>query len=382
MKISLADFCNRRLTDENLIYLAFLSVFLPYYITAVFLIAIPVYLFFTHRLDGLFRKNSTVWIIVFTIYSAIVAACNLNLIGVICSIGFFLLMIILLYTRQRFTVHSFERGLDICCIAGTVTSLLCFAEYAWNMLHPVQSGIYRCRLYFFNCNYLATVLATVIIICGYKVLSGRRRKMWYYAAAVFCAFGAYLTGSLLVWVEVLIGMAALLLLMRKHQMLSILLLLAGTACIVLYCVPELLPRIQDSNITTDNRVVIWRTSLQAIAKSPIFGRGFLTYYHIYSDFPGSYPTTHAHNILLEPILSFGIVGTALMLIPLIYYYRRVILCRNAQNKLNATSLILALSCALVIHGTTDLTFMWIQTGLLYCLIMGGVGIEERMLKID
>ena len=165
-------------------------------------------------------------------------------------------------------------------------------------------------------------------------------------------------------------------------MLSILLLLAGTACIVLYCVPELLPRIQDSNITTDNRVVIWRTSLQAIAKSPIFGRGFLTYYHIYSDFPGSYPTTHAHNILLEPILSFGIVGTALMLIPLIYYYRRVILCRNAQNKLNATSLILALSCALVIHGTTDLTFMWIQTGLLYCLIMGGVGIEERMLKID
>ena len=107
----------------------------------------------------------------------------------------------------------------------------------------------------------------------------------------------------------------------------------------------------------------------------------LTYFNIFKNYPGSYPTTHSHNIFLEPILSFGIIGTVILLVYLLYFYKRVITCHNAQNQIKITALILSLTCAILIHGTTDLTFMWIQTGLLYCLIMGGLGVEERMLKL-
>ena len=64
------------------------------------------------------------------------------------------------------------------------------------------------------------------------------------------------------------------------------------------------------------------------------------------------------------------------------YVKRAICCRNAQTKLQQTSLILAALAALVVHATVDLTFLWIQTGLLYSLILGGIGGEERLLGFD
>ena len=106
------------------------------------------------------------------------------------------------------------------------------------------------------------------------------------------------------------------------------------------------------------------------------------YYHIYANYPGSYATTHCHNLLLDLLLNFGVVGTVFPIWFIVGYVKRAICCRNAQTKLQQTSLILAALAALVVHATVDLTFLWIQTGLLYCLILGGIGGEERLLGFD
>ena len=371
------------LSDEKLILALFISIFLPFYLTAAVLLIAIIYIIKQRKLSDVFEKNGNAWAMAFTIYTFAVGLLNLNFVGAACSIGFIALMLVGAFTRKFITPNIFEKGLNLTCLCGVITTVICLLDFLYNELILNHPGVYRCTLYFLNSNYLATIFATVIIVCGYKVLYHKGRAITYYSTALICAVGAYLTGSMFVWVEVFIGCAALLAFTRRHQMLSALFLLAGTGIIVLYCMPGLLPRIQDSNITTDNRVIIWTVTLKAIkAATPFFGQGFLTYFHIQGNYPESYPTAHSHSIFLEPIASFGIIGTVLIAVFFIYYYKKVITCRNAQNKFGMSALILAITCAILVHATTDLTFMWIQTGLFYCLIMSGIGIEEKLLKIE
>ena len=359
------------------------SIFLTFVCTAMALAIAFIYIIINQKVVGCFEKQGGIWVILFSIYCLVISIVNLNFIGFACAIAFLALIVIAKFIRKYITLDLLEKCFDITCIMAALTTLICLIDFIYNQFILSHKGIYRCTLYFFNSNYLATLFATVIIICGYKLLNHKRKPFFYYIVAIFCALGAYLTGSMFVWVEVFIGCSAMLLLTRKHQLLSSLFLLAATFIIVLYCIPNILPRISQSNITTDNRVIIWNTTLNAIKDaSPIFGKGFLTYFHIKGDYAGSYNTAHSHSIFLEPILSFGIIGTILIVTYFSYFYKRVFLCRNAQHKYSISSLILAISLAILVHSTTDLTFMWLQTGLFYCLIFASIGVEEKFLKIE
>ena len=369
--------------NKAIIYTLFISVFLPYLITALVVIGVCLYLFIFQQGLAVFKNRKTLPIVLFSIYSAVIALVNLNFIGLCCSIGFFMMIAVLYYCRRCCTTEIFEGGLRLCCLMGTVVALFCFFEYYINTVILESKGVYRCTLYFFNCNYLATVLASVMLICAYKIIVYQKYPLLYSAAALLCGCAVYLTGSMLVWVEILFGLSMLLGLTRRNQLLSILLLFGATALIVLYCAPYLMPRLVDfSGVTTDNRISIWSVALQDIKKNPLFGRGFLGYYHIYQNYPGSYPTTHCHNFFIDVLLNFGIIGAIPLFIFILQYLKRAILCRNAQAKLQISSLILALLFALAVHAMADLTFLWIQTGLLYCLILGGLGNEERLLSLE
>ena len=61
------------------------------------------------------------------------------------------------------------------------------------------------------------------------------------------------------------------------------------------------------------------------------------------------------------------------------YYSKVSECKELLRTNEAATLILTISAAVVAHTTTDLTLLWIQTGLLYALILGGIGIDEKTL---
>ena len=374
---------NKLFNDKTIIYMLFGSIFLPFFLTAAIMLIEFLYIVLNKKIVGCFEKGGAIWAIIFFIYCTIVSILNLNFIGVAGAIALLAMVVIAKFIRKYITIAVLEKGFDILSFMAILTVAICLIDFIYNEFILHHKGVYRCTLYFFNSNYLATLFATVIIICGYKVINHKRKPFYYYLVALICALGAYLTGSMFVWVEVFIGCSAMLLLTRKHQLLSSLFLLAGTFIIVLYCIPDILPRINQSNITTDNRIIIWKTTLSAIKDAtPFFGKGFLTYFHIKDNYPGSYETGHSHSIFLEPILSFGIIGTIFVIIYFVYFYKRVIVCRNAQHKYYVSSLIMAMTFAILVHSTTDLTFMWIQTGLLYCLIFASIGIEEKFLKIE
>lgn len=359
-----------------------MSVFFPFYLTALVVIGFGFYILFNKKARSfVFKEKYFGLFFVFSLYSAIVGVLNLNILGVLCSVFFFLVFLIGAYFKNTIQKELYERGLTVMVYMGALTGILTLAEFLYkcNILNPPY--YYRAQLYFFNPNYLATLFSMAIIVCAYKVVCRKGSKLIYYICAALCGVGVYLTGSLFALVEIFVGVAAVLLLSKRHQMLSALLLLTATMCIVIYCMPDILPRLKQANITTENRISIWLTSLDMLKTNFIFGGGYLTYFNIQSNYPGAYYTTHAHNIVLEPTLSFGVVGVILLILFFTFFYKRVLICRNYQSKSKASCLILAISIAAFIHASTDMTLIWIQTAFMFSLILSGVGHEERLLKI-
>ena len=93
-----------------------------------------------------------------------------------------------------------------------------------------------------------------------------------------------------------------------------------------------------------------------------------------------YQTAHTHNFAIESLLSFGIIGSVLLLLLLWSYYSKVAECKELMRNNTATTLILSISAAVLIHSTTDITLLWINTGVLYAIILGAVGIDEKALN--
>ena len=362
--------------DENLIYALVFSIFTHYVAAgAMLVICTAIFLIKKRARKAIFAVKYGYVGFAFCALTALVALICKNYIGALCSLGAFLIFVTGIYSHTVITKSVYETMLKICCAGGVVATAVAITE------RLIQIGVkgYYCKAGFFNSNYLASTLCAIVIICAYKVITRQGNIFYYYGIAAFCAIGMYLTGSMFIWVELLIGVSVLLSLNRKHNILSIFLILAAFACAIVYLVPDILPRFSQSGQTVYNRILIWEFSLDSLKDSFFFGHGFLSYMHLIKGVPGAYFTTHAHNIILEPLLSFGIIGSVILISFFGMYFRRLLICKSFLRHSHISALILAMTAAVLVHGLIDMTMLWIQTGLLYALVMSGVGAEEKLL---
>jgi hypothetical protein len=77
------------------------------------------------------------------------------------------------------------------------------------------------------------------------------------------------------------------------------------------------------------------------------------------------------------LLNFGIVGSGILLIYIIKYYKKVFNLCFKKNNTMITSLILAITASALVHGTTDITLLWVQTLPLFLFILSGLGSFEN-----
>lgn len=362
---------------ENLIYIAFLSVFVHFIVTALILIVLGIYLLANKNYRSLMARQEGKFVFVaFTLYTVLVALYNRNFIGVACSFAFFLIIIVSSFVRATITEKVFDRCLDLCCYASVFLGISALIEKLLNS----QTPGYSCKLWFFNENYFCAVAVALVLICAYKATSHKGPVLIYYICAVFGLLAMYLGESMFAFVELFVGLCVLLILKKKHLLLAAFLMAVVVCLIIVFMVPDIFPRLSESGVTTERRIRIWNEAMPFIKENPLFGRGFLSYYQISGQNPSMYQTTHTHNFAIEFLLSFGIIGTFLLIIFLWTYYHKVSECKELLRVNCATTLILTISSAVIIHMTTDMTLMWIQTGLLYGLIMGGLGVDEQTLN--
>lgn len=236
----------------------------------------------------------------------------------------------------------------------------------------------RISAVFSHPNYFGTVVATVIIICAYKILTSKENKWFFFLVASVNIISMYLCKSMFAFVEVFIGIAILLLVLKKHKLLTIWLSAAFCGAFLIFIMEvNLIPRLYDVSVTLGLRQKIWQLALGEIKGNPLFGRGFMSFRYLFHTAYRNRVIPHSHSIYLDLILNFGIIGSVLFMWYFVNFYISVITSCFKKNNVTVAALILAVTGAALAHGATDLTLLWIQTLPLFLLILAGQGVEER-----
>ena len=183
--------------------------------------------------------------------------------------------------------------------------------------------------------------------------------------------GLFLSASLMAMVSLFFALLVLLTLEKRWLWLVALLGATGLAFLLLWLVPGILPHAAGALHSFEIRLPIWQLSLVMFAQAPVFGRGFLSYWLFSPDYVGQnlgFPvrvTTCAHNLVLDGLLSFGVVGVLLVG----WYLVRVVIaaCRRHRQGSPFGALTLAALTAAAVHGLFDVTAVWPPVAILLAM---------------
>jgi len=316
--------------------------------------------------------------ILFFAYSIIIPCLYRNWIGVVVGIGVILALILGLFLRSIMTRVLYKKVLTLICLLSIMSTCCAISEKFIISLIDKSYFNNRIAAMFFHPNYFGTIISTVIIICVYKIFASKGQKWFYYVIAIMNVISLYLCESMFAWVEVFIGITVLLIVFKKHKLLAVWLFGAILGSYVIFGLNiDIIPRLSDAGVTTMLRIKIWKSAIHQIRIAPLFGHGFMSYSYVNKSYYLKRLIPHAHNIYLDMILNFGVVGTALLLWYFIKYYIAVIKICFKGKKTLITSLILSITAAALVHGLTDITLLWVQTMPLFLIVLSGIGAYEK-----
>lgn len=364
------------LLEANIAIYATAAIFLPYILSTIVLIFLSMYLLINKQTrQMIFINKGALLLKIFLAYMVVVPLVFQNWAGFATGVVVILAAVLGLYIRNIMTKELFEKVMTLMCTFSLTSAGYAIVE---KFVNSIEQGSSRVSAVFFYPNYFGTVVGIVIIICAYKVLTKQENRWFYYMVAFMNLISVYLCKSMFVWVEVFVGVAVLMILLKRHRLLSLWLFAAAIGgFLVLFLGVNIIPRLNDVEVTVRLRQQIWSEAFSAIASAPWFGHGFYSYMFLFRSTYLNQLIPHSHSIYIDTVLNFGIIGTTIMLIYFTKVYRIVLrICFKEKNTM-ITSLILAVTAASLVHGITDVTLLWVQTMPMFLLILAGIGACER-----
>lgn len=353
------------------------SLFLPHVISVVLLSVICFIAFLKYDiLKDIFAQKGKAVTYSFFLLEVIVSLVYKNWIGAGIMMSFFLLVIYIAFYREHISQKVFAYILDISLILSCVVcvhALFQFNQisvtngYKFTDFHIFNSPKRRIYGTFQNANIFALMLEFMLAVCLYRFLQTKQflLKVWYVVIALFQFSVLFLTGCRAALVPLIFVIPILLGMNGFKKLLGLYLVCIVALLVVVFNYPKLIPRFNDFS-TIANRVKIWRTAIKGIKLYPLFGNGPWTYFHIYQRFHG-HKAVFCHNIYLDCISCFGLVGTALFL----GYVKTLIDHVRSVRKENRFfySLVLSILAIVLIHGFVDGTINPLKTNVFLLMIL-------------
>ncbi|MDO4670636.1 MAG: O-antigen ligase family protein [Aerococcus sp.] len=362
-----------------LLTILLISLFFPFYITLIVLAVIFIILAFSNTLTATFLPQNSLqtvlWLALF--YSFVIAVVSINFLGTIAAIGLFFAMALFSYYVKNVRPEFLEDIVNLSLVASFVVFLFAMmehfnviAEWDYTFISQMMAEEHpeRVEATFFNPNYYAMMLEFFITFSMYKFFhttSWSKRITCIFLA--LCNFVAvFYTGSRTTFLVLLAVLFVFFYIIgyKKQAIGSVVVLFS---LIGIAMATGLFPRFDSIGWGLEDRVEIWLNALRGIKDHIWFGQGIMSYGHLASFY--GYPfKTHAHNLLLDTLLNFGLIGSSLLILPLY----RVAELLNAMRQYPQLRLKLALYCSLItcilVHGLTDVTIMWVQTAGLFFFV--------------
>lgn len=364
--------------QQKVIILACLALFLPFYITCIIDLVLLIYCLIKKDLQKAYKSvDKAFWIFPFTALSVAVSLLYHNYIGVMCNLGILVIFSMVIFYQCYGDAQLFRRILKLIVLMSILCAIYGMMEYNGILrklgVEEFEVIVFdnpksRLNSVFFNANYYAMMLEFFCIIIVYLILYEKKasRLLCYVCVLAMNLFILYLTGCRTAWPALATGVFVLVLFYEDRRLLYILLILGAILMLMFLIEPSLFPRSDNILKYFLNRTKIWKVAIDNIKHHLLFGQGPLTYMLVYPNYPQAIETQHAHNIFLDPILCYGVIGIGLIFPYFKARYNEWKLCSNQHD---TKVLVKAFLMATLVHGVLDYTIYFVPTGFMFLMIL-------------
>lgn len=382
------------LSSKELILLRIiLSIFLPFYLFVVVLCLYIISLIFTGDMKSILQKmGEHPMLLLFLSYSTVISILAQNWMGLVASVGMFLFTIFFLH-YQSILSHKFFRLILQFVLFGSVLSAA-FAslehfqivkKFNYAFLSPNMQVWHqnRAEVTFFNPNYYGIICCFCIMIAFYLFTTTKLNwlKVFCVIAGFVNLFGLNFTQNRTAFPAIIAG--AIIYLFTTIKNWKAFWLSIGVFAIGLSFLfsSDLGVRMGTLDSSMEERISIWDAGMALFKQNPFWGEGPLTYMHSYPRIHAPYHE-HAHSLYIDTILSYGIVGTILLVLSSVAPVRLMMDMSQESGKRPIIGLYLSFLTVVAVHGIFDLALFWIQSGFIFLLVMCSIPLEHRMLVSD
>ncbi|SEQ41858.1 O-antigen ligase [Ignavigranum ruoffiae] len=363
---------------DQLFIFTSLAIVLPFYLSGPILLINLLRLVWRdrHHLGDFVQKSA--YYLIFIGYCMLVSLWRGNLIGLGVSLAF-LAFLYYFYQYGRWingrqylkllNYHVFlSAGLSLYAIAVYLNYIY---QHGYSLLYIVQYNNLQTRAEatFFNANYYGLYCLFILGIIYYLWTKIKLPKLrWLYLAiAGLNLIAMILTASRWLWPTLLFSLATFILILNLKWLIYVL----GGGLIGLLAIvirPQLLPRAESIAYAFRDRIGLWTTGIKLFQWHPWFGTGpmtFMSYYYLITDSGNM----HAHNLMIDILANYGLIGTVLLLLALWHSFKTYLpLLRDSRLRLEIAFLVTMIVIILV-HGVMDVAILWLQTGYLALMIL-------------
>lgn len=382
------------LSSKELILLGIiLSIFLPFYLFVVVLCLYIISLIFTGDMKSILQKmGEHPMLLLFLSYSTVISILAQNWMGLVASVGMFLFTIFFLH-YQSILSHKFFRLILQFVLFGSVLSAA-FAslehfqivkKFNYAFLSPNMQVWHqnRAEVTFFNPNYYGIICCFCIMIAFYLFTTTKLNwlKVFCVIADFVNLFGLNFTQNRTAFPAIIAGAIIYLFTTIKNWKafwLSIGVFAIGFSFLFS---SDLGVRMGTLDSSMEERISIWDAGMALFKQNPFWGEGPLTYMNSYPRIHAPYHE-HAHSLYIDTILSYGIVGTILLVLSSVAPVRLMMDMSQESGKRPIIGLYLSFLTVVAVHGIFDLALFWIQSGFIFLLVMCSIPLEHRMLVSD
>ncbi|CIW07998.1 TPA: O-antigen ligase family protein [Streptococcus pneumoniae] len=382
------------LSSKELILLGIiLSIFLPFYLFVVVLCLYIISLIFTGDMKSILQKmGEHSMLLLFLGYSTVISILAQNWMGLVASVGMFLFTIFFLH-YQSILSHKFFRLILQFVLFGSVLSAA-FAslehfqivkKFNYAFLSPNMQVWHqnRAEVTFFNPNYYGIICCFCIMIAFYLFTTTKLNwlKVFCVIAGFVNLFGLNFTQNRTAFPAIIAG--AIIYLFTTIKNWKAFWLSIGVFAIGLSFLfsSDLGVRMGTLDSSMEERISIWDAGMALFKQNPFWGEGPLTYMHSYPRIHAPYHE-HAHSLYIDTILSYGIVGTILLVLSSVAPVRLMMDMSQESGKRPIIGLYISFLTVVAVHGIFDLALFWIQSGFIFLLVMCSIPLEHRMLVSD
>lgn len=355
--------------DEWIIASMLFAIILPDALLAVLIIAVGLFIFISPSRRRKIAAQPAFYIILLMLPVIILPAIlSGNVTGLVFGAVIWFMLIFMIYVSSAATLWFTSNIMDILLLLSVVSAVVGLIQ--------IPLGIrFLDRIFsiYDNPNYYGYAIEIFILAALYQY-SHKGKRIYIFLAAgnllcnLMCDCRTALP-AIALSATVFIFMK-----LKKTWLLGIAAAAAALFTAILRFIPALAPRLSAEALMRSlaNRTRYWGNAAEWFLQKPIFGYG-ASGYSMLAEEHGEKVLVHAHNLPLNLLLDFGIVGMIAfiaLLLRLIYpIFRR----QEKKALADVGYLIISALIATLVHGVTDVPIFGVSTALMFVTILGTAG---------